>query len=81
VFGVAGEDPLQLVAAVGDPMQVAVAGMAIAASRSRGVMLVVLKCWLFALIQAISRAYDLAWQPEQVVVGTTWVAEDPTGTV
>lgn len=75
-------DPLQLVAAVGDPMQVAVAGMAIAASRSRGVMLAggTQMLAVYALIQAISRAYDLAWQPEQVVVGTTrWVAEDPTG--
>ena len=32
-------DPFQLVAAVGDPMQIAAAGMAIAASRSSGVML------------------------------------------
>ena len=75
-------DPLQLVAAVGDPMQVAVAGMAIAASRTRGVMLAggTQMLAVYALIQAISRAYDLAWQPEQVVVGTTrWVAEDPTG--
>ena len=75
-------DPLQLVAAVGDPMQVAVAGMAIAASRSRGVMLAggTQMLAVYALIQAISRAYDLAWQPEQVVVGTTrWVAEDSTG--
>jgi uncharacterized protein (TIGR00303 family) len=75
-------DPLQLVAAVGDPMQVAAAGMAIAASRSRGVMLAggTQMLAVYALIQSISRAYNLAWQPEQVVVGTTrWVAEDPTG--
>ncbi|MEL6502801.1 MAG: hypothetical protein AAFQ23_15675, partial [Cyanobacteria bacterium J06623_1] len=32
-------DPLKLVAAVGDPMQVAVAGMAISASRNGGVLL------------------------------------------
>jgi len=38
-------DPLQLVAAVGDP--VAVAGMAIAASHVVSCLLVVLKCWLF----------------------------------
>ncbi len=43
-------DPLELVAAVGDPMQVVVAGMAIAASRSCGVLLgVVHKCWQFML--------------------------------
>jgi len=47
--------------------------MAIAASRSRGVMLAggTQMLAVYAPIQAISRAYDLAWQPEQVVVGTT----------
>ena len=35
---------------------------------------------VYALIQAIVKAGNLAWQPTQVVVGTTrWVAEDPTG--
>ena len=74
-------DPLQLVAAVGDPMQVAVAGMAIAASRSRGVLLAggTQMLAVYALMQAIALVYSLAWQPEQVVVGTTrWVAEDPS---
>jgi len=75
-------DPLHLVAAVGDPMQVAVAGMAIAASRTCGVMLAggTQMLAVYALIQAIARNYALPWQPEQIVVGTTrWVAEDPTG--
>ncbi len=75
-------DPLHLVAAVGDPMQVAVAGMAIAASRTCGVMLAggTQMLAVYALIQAITRNYGLLWQPEQIVVGTTrWVAEDPTG--
>lgn len=75
-------DPLQLVAAVGDPMQVVVAGMAIAASRSCGVMLAggTQMLAVYALISAIAQAYALSWQPEAVVVGTTrWVAEDPTG--
>lgn len=74
--------PLQLVAAVGDPMQVVVAGMAIAASRSCGVMLAggTQMLAVYALISAIAQAYALSWQPEEVVVGTTrWVAEDPTG--
>lgn len=77
-----GEDPLQLVAAVGDPMQIAAAGMAIAASRTRGVMLAggTQMLAVYALMQAITRVYGLAWQPEQVVVGTTrWVAEDKSG--
>jgi NaMN:DMB phosphoribosyltransferase len=75
-------DPLKLVAAVGDPMQVVVAGMAIAASRSCGVMLAggTQMLAVYALISAIAQAYTLSWQPEAVVVGTTrWVAEDPTG--
>ncbi|MBD2509647.1 nicotinate-nucleotide--dimethylbenzimidazole phosphoribosyltransferase [Nostoc muscorum FACHB-395] len=75
-------DPLQLVAAVGDPMQVVVAGMAIAASRSCGVMLAggTQMLAVYALMSAIAQAYALSWQSEAVVVGTTrWVAEDPTG--
>lgn len=75
-------DPLQIVAAVGDPMQIVVAGMAIAASRYCGVLLAggTQMLAVYALTQAIVRAYKLAWQSERVVVGTTrWVAEDPTG--
>ncbi|MBD0388245.1 MAG: TIGR00303 family protein [Nostoc sp. C3-bin3] len=75
-------NPLQLVAAVGDPMQAVVAGMAIAASRSCGVMLAggTQMLAVYALISAIAQDYALSWQPEEVVVGTTrWVAEDPTG--
>lgn len=63
-------------------MQVVVAGMAIAASRSCGVMLAggTQMLAVYALISAIAQAYVLSWQPEEVVVGTTrWVAEDPTG--
>lgn len=75
-------DPLQLIAAVGDPMQIVVAGMAIAASRSCGVMLAggTQMLAVYALMQAIANHYFLDWQPEQIVVGTTrWVVEDPTG--
>ncbi len=75
-------DPLQLVAAVGDPMQVVVAGMALAASRSCGVLLAggTQMLAVYALMSAIAQAYALSWRPEEVVVGTTrWVAEDPTG--
>lgn len=75
-------DPLELVAAVGDPMQVVVAGMAIAASRSCGVLLGggTQMLAVYALIQAIAHKYSLFWQPTEIVIGTTrWVAEDPTG--
>lgn len=77
-----GVDPLTLVAAVGDPMQVVVAGMALAASCHGGVLLAggTQMLAVYALAQAIAKHSTLPWQPEQVVVGTTrWVAEDPTG--
>lgn len=76
------DEPLPLVAAVGDPMQIAVAGLAIAASRTCGVLLAggTQMLAVYALIQAVARKYALSWQPAQIVVGTTrWVAEDPTG--
>ena len=75
-------DPLRLVAAVGDPMQVVVAGMAIAASRDGGVLLAggTQMLAVFALAGAICEFYDLSWQPSEVVVGTTrWVADDSSG--
>ncbi|WP_204141456.1 nicotinate mononucleotide-dependent phosphoribosyltransferase CobT [Halomicronema sp. CCY15110] len=73
--------PLALVAAVGDPMQVVVAAMAIGASCHGGVMLAggTQMLAVYALARSLARAYRLSWQPERVVVGTTrWVAEDPT---
>jgi uncharacterized protein (TIGR00303 family) len=75
-------DPLQVVAAVGDPMQIAVAGMAIAASRQVGVLLAggTQMMAVYALARAIADFQNLIWCPNRVVVGTTrWVAEDPTG--
>jgi uncharacterized protein (TIGR00303 family) len=75
-------DPLMVVAAVGDPMQIVVAGMAMVASQTRGVMLAggTQMLAVYALMQRLSASYQLPWQPSQVVVGTTrWVAEDLTG--
>jgi uncharacterized protein (TIGR00303 family) len=80
--GLAFPSPLPIVAAVGDPMQIVVAGMAIAASRTCGVMLAggTQMLAVYALLRAIAADRNLAWQPEQIVVGTTrWVVEDPTG--
>ena len=74
--------PLELWAAIGDPMQGGVAGMALAASRQGGVLLAggTQMLAVYALMQAIAQADQLDWQPEQVLVGTTrWVAEDATG--
>ncbi len=74
--------PLELVAAVGDPMQPVVAAMALALSRTKPVMLAggTQMLAVYALMQALARAESYDWVPENVVVGTTrWVAEDPTG--
>jgi uncharacterized protein (TIGR00303 family) len=74
-------DPLQLVAAIGDPMQVMVAAMALTASRYSGVLLAggTQMLAVYALARAIAAHHHLHWRPEQVVVGTTrWVTEDPT---
>ncbi|MBW4464122.1 MAG: TIGR00303 family protein [Pegethrix bostrychoides GSE-TBD4-15B] len=74
--------PLALWAAIGDPMQGVVAGMALAASRHGGVLLAggTQMLAVYALMRTIAQADCLDWQPEQVLVGTTrWVAEDVTG--
>ena len=81
-LGLVGNDPLSWVAAVGDPMQVVVAGMAIAASSTVGVMLAggTQMLAVYALIQAILAQRPLDHRLNQILVGTTqWVAEDPTG--
>lgn len=75
-------DPLQLVAAVGDPMQIVVAGMAIAASRTVGILLAggTQMLAVYALADSIATAFTYPWQPSNIVVGTTrWVAEDTSG--
>ncbi|HHP7243619.1 MAG TPA: nicotinate mononucleotide-dependent phosphoribosyltransferase CobT [Elainellaceae cyanobacterium] len=81
-IGIPDPDPFDVIAAVGDPMQVAVAGMAIAASRSCGVLLAggTQMLAVYALIRAIAAYHALDGHPSRVVVGTTrWVANDPTG--
>lgn len=75
-------DPFLLVAAVGDPMQITVAGMAIAASRKIGVMLAggTQMLAVYALLRSLGVWTGEAADFKQIVVGTTrWVAEDPTG--
>lgn len=78
----AGFKPLALVAAIGDPMQPFTAGLALASSRSIGVMLAggTQMLAVLALMRSLATTQALFWRPENVVVGTTrWVAEDPTG--
>ncbi len=71
--------PFRAVAALGDPMQIAVAGLAMSLSRQRGVLLAggTQMLAIYALIQSIAKAIDFDWNPEEVVVGTTpWVTHD-----
>ena len=73
---------LELVAAIGDPMQIAVAGMAISASRTSGVLLAggTQMLAVAALIRAIGVEEGLAINYGQIVVGTTdWVTRDSSG--
>lgn len=75
-------DPFTVVAAVGDPMQIVVAGMLLSASNHGGVLLAggTQMLAVYALARAIAKQSNIPWQPINVVVGTTrWVAEDPTG--
>ncbi len=75
-------DPFAVVAAVGDPMQIVVAGMAIAISRTHPVLLAggTQMLAVYALARSIAKHYDLDWEPTQIAIGTTrWVAEDTTG--
>lgn len=80
-------NPFEVVAAVGDPMQIVVAGMAISASRHSGVLLAggTQMLAVYALARAIANSQNLnsqklVWNPDAIVIGTTrWVAEDATG--
>ncbi|MEM8779617.1 MAG: nicotinate mononucleotide-dependent phosphoribosyltransferase CobT, partial [Cyanobacteria bacterium P01_G01_bin.49] len=75
-------NPFKLVAAVGDPMQIVVAGMAISASQKTGILLAggTQMLAIYSLIKAISKYSQNAANLDNIIVGTTrWVAEDPTG--
>ena len=75
-------NPFDVVAAVGDPMQIVVAAMTLAASQTVGVLLAggTQMLAVYRLTEAIARHLSLKWQPENVVVGTTrWVTEDLSG--
>jgi uncharacterized protein (TIGR00303 family) len=74
--------PLELVAKIGDPMQIVVAGMAISASRTTGVLLAggTQMLAVAALINAISVHQNFTVNTAQIIVGTTaWVAGDRSG--
>jgi uncharacterized protein (TIGR00303 family) len=83
LFGKLGQiDPWELVAAVGDPMQIVVAAMAISASPKMGVMLAggTQMLAVYALIQKLNYQSRKKANLDNIVVGTTrWVAEDLSG--
>jgi uncharacterized protein (TIGR00303 family) len=75
-------DPFELVAAMGDPMQIVTAAMAIGASPKTGVMLAggTQMLAVYALIQEFNRQSVQKANLDNIVVGTTrWVAEDLSG--
>jgi uncharacterized protein (TIGR00303 family) len=72
-------NPWQIVATLGDPMQIVVAGMAIAASNYGGVLLAggTQMIAVYALMRALAHHAQYHYQPPQIVVGTTgWVTQD-----
>ncbi|MEM9245108.1 MAG: nicotinate mononucleotide-dependent phosphoribosyltransferase CobT, partial [Cyanobacteria bacterium P01_F01_bin.153] len=71
--------PRDVVAAVGDPMQVAVAAMALAASAHTGVLLGggTQMLTVYALAHRWAAWDQLNWNPEAIAIGTTrWVTAD-----
>lgn len=72
--------PLNAVAAVGDPCQIVLAAMAIAASKKVGVLLAggTQMIAIYALAQALTQTLAYSWQPQNIAIGTTpWVAQAP----
>jgi uncharacterized protein (TIGR00303 family) len=75
-------DPLAIVAALGDPMQPVVAGLALAASGQSGVLLAggSQMMAVYALARALATYHACPWQSDHIVIGTTrWVVEDNSG--
>ncbi len=78
----AGASAEEVVAAVGDPMQPFVAGLAMGAAR-QGQVLLAGGTQMLAVVALMLRwgaEQGIPWPQENVAVGTTrWVAEDPSG--
>jgi len=71
--------PLGVASAIGDPMQIVVAGMILAVSQRSGVLLAggAQMLAVYALAKALAQQYQIVWRAEELVVGTTrWVIED-----
>ncbi|MEN9203802.1 MAG: TIGR00303 family protein [Thermostichus sp. DG_1_6_bins_120] len=77
-----GASALEVVAAVGDPMQPFVAGLAMGAAQQARVLLAggTQMLAVVALMMRLGMEQGIPWPVENVAVGTTrWVAEDPSG--
>ncbi|MFY0609048.1 MAG: TIGR00303 family protein [Candidatus Atelocyanobacterium thalassa] len=75
-------NPFELIASVGDPMQITVAGMAISASLNTGLILAggTQMLAVYQLIKTIIKTFHYEANLENIIVGTTrWVLEDKTG--
>ncbi|NJK34576.1 MAG: TIGR00303 family protein [Oscillatoriales cyanobacterium SM2_2_1] len=76
--------PWEVVAAVGDPMQVVVTAMALAASHHSGVLLAggSQMVAVYALARAWAAAEGWPWHPQRMAIATTpWVIHDPAAAV
>ncbi|NEP18215.1 MAG: TIGR00303 family protein [Leptolyngbya sp. SIO4C1] len=76
--------PIEIAAAVGDPMQLAAAGLALAAAQHCGILLAggSQMIAVYALMRAIAHHQSRPWLPENIVIGTTrWVVEDSSSHV
>ncbi len=76
-----GASAQEMIAAVGDPVQPVIAGMALAASNRTAVLLAggTQMLAIVSLIRRLAHEAAISWRPERVAVGTTrWVAADPT---
>jgi uncharacterized protein (TIGR00303 family) len=72
-------DPWSIVSVVGDPMQIAVAGLTLAIAQHKGVLLAggSQMVAVYALARSIAGATGLPWHKENILIGTTkWATND-----
>ena len=75
-------NPFELIASIGDPMQITVAGMAISASLKTGLILAggTQMLAVYQLIKTIIKMFNYNANLENIIIGTTrWILEDTSG--
>ena len=83
-FADAPINPFELIASIGDPMQITVAGMAISASLKTGLILAggTQMLAVYQLIKIIVKTFHYKANLENILVGTTrWILEDKSGDI